>query len=70
MEKEKSKPRIQCYWVWDDYRIRSLIASVGMRNQLVHGYFSVKLDRVWATIHEDLPALIARLAPMLQEQGA
>ena len=43
---------------------------VGMRNQLVHGYFSVKLDRVWATIQEDLPALIARLAPMLPEQGA
>lgn len=48
---------------------------VGMRNQLVHGYFSVKLfsvklDRVWATIQEDLPALIANLEPMLPEQGA
>ena len=41
---------------------------VGMRNQLVHGYFNIKLDRVWATIQEDLPALIARLEPMLPEQ--
>lgn len=43
---------------------------VGMRKQLVHGYFNVKLDRVWRTIHEDMPALIARLEPMLPEQGA
>ena len=43
---------------------------VGMRKQLVHGYFNVKLDRVWRTTHEDLPALIARLEPMLPEQGA
>ena len=41
---------------------------VGMRNQLVHGYFNIKLDRVWATIQEDLPALIARLEPMVPEQ--
>ena len=41
-----------------------------MRNQLVHGYFNVKLDRVWRTIQEDLPALIARLEPMLPEQEA
>ena len=43
---------------------------VGMRNQLVHGYFNIDLDEVWRTIQEDLPALIARLEPMLPEQGA
>ena len=43
---------------------------VGMRNQLVHGYFNIDLDEVWRTIQDDLPALIARLEPMLPEQGA
>ena len=43
---------------------------IGMRNRLVHGYRSVDWDVVWRTIHEDLPALIARLEPMLPEQGA
>ncbi len=43
---------------------------VGMRNQLVHGYFNIDLDEVWKTIQQDLPALIARLEPMLPEQEA
>ncbi len=34
---------------------------VGMRNRLVHAYFDVDLDRVWDTVKDDLPPLIARL---------
>ncbi|MFI5166782.1 MAG: DUF86 domain-containing protein [Thermoanaerobaculales bacterium] len=34
---------------------------VAMRNRLVHAYFDVDLDRVWETITDDLPALIAIL---------
>jgi len=32
---------------------------VGMRNRLIHGYFDIDLDRVWDTIVEDVPQLIA-----------
>jgi uncharacterized protein with HEPN domain len=29
---------------------------VGMRNQLMHGYFSVDLDVIWNTLKQDLPS--------------
>lgn len=38
---------------------------VGMRNRLVHGYFDVRLDTVWNTVREDIPALSARLEPLV-----
>jgi uncharacterized protein with HEPN domain len=31
------------------------------RNRLIHGYFSVDLDIMWAIILDDLPALISQL---------
>lgn len=31
-----------------------------MRNRLIHGYFDIDLDRVWDTITDDLPLLIAQ----------
>ena len=34
---------------------------VGMRNRLVHVYFDIDLDRVWDTVTQDLPPLIADL---------
>jgi len=34
---------------------------VGMRNRLIHVYFDIDLDRVWDTITDDLPGLIAQL---------
>lgn len=34
---------------------------VGMRNRLVHGYYDVDLDLVWATLTDDFPPLIAML---------
>lgn len=34
---------------------------VGMRNQLVHGYFEINVARVWQTAVEDLPGLINAL---------
>lgn len=40
---------------------------VGMRNRLIHGYYDIDLDRVWDTVVDDLPPLIAelrRLAPL------
>ena len=38
---------------------------VGMRNHLVHGYFAIRLDRVWQTVRNDLPPLIAQLEPLV-----
>jgi len=37
----------------------------GMRNRLIHGYFSVDLDIVWQVITSDLPPLIAALETLL-----
>ena len=34
---------------------------VGMRNRLIHGYFEIDMDRVWDTITDDLPRLVAQL---------
>jgi uncharacterized protein with HEPN domain len=38
---------------------------IGMRNVLVHEYFGVDSEEIWATIHHDLPALKQRLAAIL-----
>ena len=38
---------------------------IGMRNRLVHGYFAVRLDRVWQTVQNDLPPLIAQIEPLV-----
>ncbi len=40
---------------------------VAMRNRLVHAYFDVDLDVVWATIREDLPTLVVALRDVLDE---
>jgi uncharacterized protein with HEPN domain len=36
-------------------------AAARMRDRLVHHYFAIDLDVLWATITEDLPALLASL---------
>lgn len=33
----------------------------GMRDRLIHGYFSVNLERLWNTVRDDLPHLEAAL---------
>jgi len=38
---------------------------VGMRNRLIHGYFDVDLVKVWDTVRDDLPPLIALLEPLV-----
>ena len=42
---------------------------IGMRNRLVHGYFAVRLDRVWRTVQDDLPPLIAQLEPLVPPES-
>lgn len=36
-----------------------------MRHKLVHDYGEIGLDRVWATVRDELPALVDRLRPLL-----
>jgi len=43
---------------------------VGMRHILVHHYFGIRLDRVWAAAVNDLPGLKATVQGLLDELGA
>lgn len=40
----------------------------GMRNVVVHAYFSVKIDVLWETARHDLPPLVAVLRAMLADE--
>lgn len=40
---------------------------IGMRNRLVHAYFSINLDVVWSTSTEDIPSLIIELQKLLKQ---
>jgi len=40
---------------------------IAMRKRLVHGYFEVDLDRVWATVQADLPPLVTEIEALLRE---
>ena len=41
---------------------------VGMRNLLVHGYFSIKLGIVWMTAAQSIPDLREKIANVLAEE--
>ncbi len=38
---------------------------VGMRNRLIHAYFDINLDILWATVQDRLPSLIRSLESLL-----
>lgn len=40
-------------------------AIIGMRNRLTHDYFEINFRRVWDVVHEDLPALITAIEPLV-----
>ena len=42
---------------------------IGMRNILVHEYFSVDLDEIWDTAVNDLPSLRLQVEEMLRSAG-
>lgn len=37
----------------------------GMRHRLIHGYAEVRMDIVWQTVRDELPALKAQLSRLL-----
>jgi len=41
---------------------------IGMRDRLTHEYFSVDLEVVWRTLHEDLPRLRTMAEKMLADK--
>jgi uncharacterized protein with HEPN domain len=43
---------------------------VGLRDRLVHHYFGVDYEAVWATIIEDLPALEAGVRAVVEAAGS
>jgi uncharacterized protein with HEPN domain len=38
---------------------------IGMRNRLIHAYFSINLDVVWSTSKDDISSLITELKKLL-----
>lgn len=42
-------------------------AAVGMRDVLVHHYFGVDVDVVWATVTRDLPILVEHVRAILED---
>ncbi|MDY6771369.1 MAG: DUF86 domain-containing protein [Candidatus Nanohaloarchaea archaeon] len=55
-------------------RTRDRLTSVpwqdiaGMRDRLIHGYFDVDNDVVWATVQQDLPELRNRIGQFLEDE--
>jgi len=44
---------------------------IGMRNRLIHAYFDINLDILWATVQDSLPSLIRLLESALTaDEGA
>ena len=40
---------------------------IAMRNHLVHGYDTIRRDRVWLTVQEDLPPLVEQLRRLMPD---
>jgi uncharacterized protein with HEPN domain len=43
---------------------------IGMRNQLIHGYFDISYRIVWSTVIKDIPKLITELEKILPGKGS
>ncbi len=50
-------------------RIPELPQIVAFRNQLIHGYATVKVSTVWNVVQGSLPSLLACVISLLQEMG-
>lgn len=43
---------------------------ITMRHRLIHAYFDIDLDRVWDTITDDLPPLMAQLLKVIESENS
>ncbi len=43
-------------------------AIIAMRNRLIHGYFDIDSDIVWATVTLELPPLLPKLRSLLDQE--
>jgi uncharacterized protein with HEPN domain len=59
------KPRLKDRILSPRERLLDIQIS-GMRNVIVHDYFRINHDRVWATIREDIPELKDRIEELLR----
>jgi uncharacterized protein with HEPN domain len=51
-------------------RIPELAQIVAFRNQLIHGYATVRVGTVWNVLQNALPPLLAIIDVLLAEQGS
>jgi len=54
--------------VRDTHRYIPWREMAGMRDKIVHEYFGIKYDIVWAVVREDLPALLPQIEALLEQQ--
>ena len=41
--------------------------AITMRNRLMHAYYDISLNVLWQTVHNDLPAIIEKVEPLLAD---
>ena len=41
---------------------------VATRNRLIHGYLGIDNDTLWSIVHSDIPALLAQLVALREQQ--
>lgn len=49
----------------EHYKTIPWMSIIGMRNRLVHAYYDIDLNILWATVWDDLPPLVAELEKIL-----